>query len=148
MDVASALFQSRGLADRGRWLLVLDNADRPDQIVGLLPRSRSGHVMVTTRVDHPQGFGSLRPLPFNVLPLDQATDFLLMRAGRSKTSDERPAAATQARELGRLPLALEQAGAYVDIHGVAFGDYLAAYQRRTWGCWSVWPRARVATWRR
>src|SRR4028119_1768343 len=43
---------------------------------------------------------------------------------------ERAAAVALADELGGLPLALEQAGAYITAHQSRFPDYLATFRRR------------------
>ncbi len=67
-----------------------------------------------------------------VLPShDEAVLFLLDRTGRSDASDaERQAAGELAAELGKLPLALEQAGAYLVARGASFADYLASFRQR------------------
>ncbi len=126
VDEAAEMFQ-HWLSERGDWLLVLDNVDAPDEIRPLRPAASSGHLLVTSRDRKIQGFGQ-EPLGVGVLPSEQATDLLLRRARRD--AGARSAAEELAEELGYLPLALEQAGAYVDIHEVSFADYLAAYRKR------------------
>ena len=56
----------------------------------------------------------------------ESVDFLLKRTGK----DDRKGAADLASELGDLPLALEQAGAYIKESGISFSDYLARLQRK------------------
>ncbi|MCP4573198.1 MAG: hypothetical protein GY838_12665, partial [bacterium] len=117
----------RDLAVRAGWLVVLDNADEPAAIRGLLPPNTNGHVLVTTRAAAP-GIGRAEPIGVDVLPLGQATDFLLERGNRPVS--ERTAARQLATALGRLPLALEQAGAYLARHRVAASVYLESFARR------------------
>jgi len=50
----------------------------------------------------------------------ESVDFLLKRTGKK----DREGAADLAAELGDLPLALEQAGAYIKESGISFADYL------------------------
>ena len=114
VEEASERFRRR-LSEQDGWLLVLDNVDAPEQVRALLPQTTTGQVIVTTWVRVP-GLGR-DPLPVDLLPREQAVAFLLERAVRG--DDERGAAGELAQALGRLPLALEQAGAYLAHHPVA-----------------------------
>jgi hypothetical protein len=59
-----------------------------------------------------------------------ALNFLLKRTGRENTNTEHREAAEQlARELGYLPLALEQAAAYLVEESASFTAYLDAFRR-------------------
>jgi hypothetical protein len=98
-----------------RWLLVLDNVDDPQAVVELLPRSASGQVVLTSRAG--VGWEPLASvLSVDVLSPGDAADLLLGRAGETGPEAE-AAATTLATILGGLPLALEQAGAYVASTG-------------------------------
>jgi tetratricopeptide (TPR) repeat protein len=101
-----------------RWLLVLDNVESPKQLDGLLPRSGSGRVLVTSRDRALRQFGPV--LTADVFDEDTATGYLTSRAGRP--GDEL-AALELARALGCLPLALSHAAAYCQS-GTSFTDYL------------------------
>ena len=57
---------------------------------------------------------------------DVAADFLISRTG----DPDRQAAAELAGELGGLPLALEQAAAYVQATGQSLAEYLALFRQR------------------
>jgi tetratricopeptide (TPR) repeat protein len=116
------------LEHQQRWLLVLDNAVEPAALVDLLPRSGSGQVVITSRTGI--GWEQLAiPLPVEVLDPADATEFLL---ARTKQSDPQAvAAASLAGTLGGLPLALEQAGAYVAASGtVTLAGYEALFATR------------------
>ena len=114
------------LREHERWLLILDNADSKEAqaaVQKLLPPGLPGHVIVTSRrADWPVGFEDLE-VP--VLPEKAAKEFLINRAGKGGFKPGNDAEALKvANELGCLPLALEQAGAYIAKHRVGFADYL------------------------
>ncbi len=114
------------------WLLILDNADDPAELGPFASVEGSGHVLITARPGDIQESKKLRPLTLDVLPLDEATEFLLKRCERPDAGEaERAAARGLADKLGRLPLALEQAGAYIwATQGATFQKYLVDYDRR------------------
>lgn len=111
------------------WLLVLDNADSPRPLKGYLPGDHEGHILLTSRN---QVFGSIaRPFAISELSHEAAKDLLLTRSHRSEISEsEQRFAAEVAQELGCLPLALEQAGAYLEATGASFQEYLSGYRTR------------------
>ena len=75
------------------------------------------------------------PVPLNLGLLCQAAAHrLLKRTGREQAgAGEVTGAAELARELDGLPLALEQAAAYVLDRDVPFAEYLASYRRQRLG---------------
>jgi hypothetical protein len=111
------------------WLLVFDNADDPGDIAGWLPGAPQrtgvpGHVIVSTRRG---GFGSLGAvLDLDVIALADAVALLRTRVpGLDQATGEAIAA-----ELGRLPLALEQAAAYMDRAQEPGEEYLELLRTR------------------
>lgn len=118
----------RWLEDHDRWLLILDNAEAPDaklgleapldRPVGLLPQIVHGQVLITTRNTSWEEHAAVAEL--EVFSPAEAVAFLL---ARSDSTDEQ-AAATVAELLGWLPLALEQAGAYVRETRLPLTGYL------------------------
>jgi len=114
------------------YLLVIDNVDAPDDVKDLLPSEPSGHVLLTSRVQYLEGIGIFNPVPLDELSTDDAVAFLIKRCtpdeGLTLGDAERMSAVELATELGCLPLALEQAGAYVRVNEMMFADYLAEYR--------------------
>ncbi len=100
------------------WLLIFDNATDRAVIRGYLPQSNTGHVIITSRSAHWQGVAS--PLHVKVMERAEAVDFLLNRTAQA----DRQTAALLAEALGYLPLALEQAGAYIEETGSTLAEYL------------------------
>jgi tetratricopeptide (TPR) repeat protein len=106
------------LGQRDRWLLVYDNAQQPADLEGLWPPTGAGQVLVTSR--NPAWSGVATPVAVDVLPRDHAVSFLRERTG----SGEQAVLAELAELLGDLPLALEQAAAYMEETTTTPSDYL------------------------
>jgi tetratricopeptide (TPR) repeat protein len=112
------------LRARERWLLVFDNAEQADDLVPYQPAGGGGHILITSR--NPAWRALAQAVQVDVLERDEAVRLLLRR-----THDHDEASAAElAHALGDLPLALEQAAAYLEQNGMPVRSYLAAYQRR------------------
>ncbi|MEO3785246.1 FxSxx-COOH system tetratricopeptide repeat protein [Actinocorallia sp. B10E7] len=111
------------------WLLVLDNVEDPDAVTEFLGADHGGRVLVTTRRDVDWIRRGLRPVRLETLGLDAAIDLLVERTGQKGPRD-RSAARLIADALGRLPLALEQAAAYISCTGETLSDYADRLARR------------------
>jgi tetratricopeptide (TPR) repeat protein len=113
------------------WLLIFDNADDPPLLKSYLPgRAPNGHILITSRI-RLDVLGIRSPLSIEKLSEEDSTKFLLDRADVAQSDEqERQAARELARELDGLPLALEQAAAYVTAMRVTYGQYLASYRTR------------------
>jgi tetratricopeptide (TPR) repeat protein len=109
-------------ARRGDWLLIFDNAPGVAALQGVLPPAGHGKVLITSQDPHWPG----RALDVPVLDQDVAATFLVTRTG----SAEQAAAEELAAELGGLPLALEQACAYMETTGRGIAGYLSVFQQR------------------
>ncbi|MFI7447474.1 tetratricopeptide repeat protein [Nonomuraea sp. NPDC049714] len=127
------------------WLLIFDDVAEADLLRAFLPPAGPGHVLITSRSAHwPPGQG----LDLPVLEWGPATAFLLARTGQDDNSN----AVALVEELGALPLALEQAGAYMADTGTSLVDYLRDLGRQRaamldegepWG----YPARVASTWR-
>ena len=135
-----------GLRGVAGWLLIFDNADRVADIwpwlpTGPMPPGVPGHVIVTTRRG---GFAAMG----SVLDLDVigVADAVRMLRARVPDLDQRTGELI-AEELGRLPLALEQAAAWLDRSQMPAAQYLELLRSETRahgelfsfaGLWSIW----------
>jgi hypothetical protein len=105
------------------WLLVFDNAPGQQAVQRFLPPAGRGRVLITSQsAVWPPGQAVQVP----VLGTAVAAGFLVNRTG---DPDERAAAALAA-ELGGLPLALEQAAAYIQATGTTLARYLSVFSDR------------------
>jgi Tfp pilus assembly protein PilF len=119
----------RWLEQNTGWLLVLDNADDPAMVRQFLPQQGKGHALLTSRAHTFQALGIFAPREVNVLSPAEAREFLLRRTGKDPATKS-PETEALAKELGYLPLALEQAAAYVTENETSFARYLDAFQKQ------------------
>ena len=111
------------LGGRDRWLLIFDNATRPQDIADYRPGG-SGHVLITSRSP---GWGALGGR-LEVDVLARAETVALLQA-RIPAMDEE-LADKLAAELGDLPLAAAQAAAYLEQTDLPPADYLRRFRTR------------------
>ncbi|MDT8915141.1 tetratricopeptide repeat protein [Amycolatopsis sp. PS_44_ISF1] len=122
----------RWLATHEDWLLVLDNITSPQDVASLLSRVRTGTVVITSR--QRSGWRAAETVALDVLAEDEATA-LLTGIVQSDWPEEADliGADRLCRELGWLPLAIEQAAAYVAqtrTGPAAYLDMLARFPGR------------------
>jgi tetratricopeptide (TPR) repeat protein/DNA-binding XRE family transcriptional regulator len=148
------------LARHEQWLLILDNADELDLLPDFLPTGDTGYILLTTRA---QATGSLAPSVSiehmsgeeGALLLLRRAQLLPPKASLAQVSDVyRAEAETLAAAMGGLPLALDQAGAYIEETSCGLSGYLELFrthhtdllQRRSGGP-SDHPEPVAVTWR-
>ena len=95
-----------------RWLLIFDNADDPADIKAYFPAG-PGHVLVTSR--NPRWSTAAEPVEIDVFARQESLDHLQRRVP-SLTDEE---ANRVAEALGDLPMAVEQAGAWLAETGTS-----------------------------
>lgn len=119
------------------WLLILDNADEPDLVLPFLPPVLGGHLLLTTRAS---ALGRLaHRLEVETFSPALGALFVLRRAGIIAPDAELAQALPQDQELavqivqnlGGLPLALDQAGGYLETTGCGLLAYQRLYQQRS-----------------
>jgi MinD-like ATPase involved in chromosome partitioning or flagellar assembly len=127
-----------------RWLLVFDNADDPLELEPYLPGG-SGHVLVTSRN---QAWSRVAdPLEIDVFTREESVEHLRRRVRQLDPVD----AAKVAIALGDLPLAIEQAGAWLEETGMPAGTYVEQLETQLTQVLSLnppsdYPVPVVATW--
>ena len=126
----------RWLCEHQRWLLILDNADDLVMARDFLPGADTGHLLLTTRA---QIMGRLaQRIELDRMEPFEGALFLLRRAGALGVDDlldhaaatDQTHAASIVQVMGGLPLALDQAGAYIEETGCGLAGYLTRYQQR------------------
>src|SRR5262249_20895239 len=118
------------------WLLILDNADDLTLVREFIPAVFGGHVLLTTRAQTTGKFA--RRIEVETMPQDVGALFLLRRASRiapdaqltDAVGTEVVRAKEICKELGGLPLALDQAGAYMETSQCSLSDYQQRYSMR------------------
>ena len=126
----------RWLASNKGWLLILDNADDLELAADFMPLASSGHILLTTRA---QSTGAIaNSLEVEKMAQPEGALLLLRRAKKlaagapleRATASDRSLAEAVVRELDGLPLALDQAGAYIEETDCGLSGYLNLYRPR------------------
>ncbi|MGW6442032.1 FxSxx-COOH system tetratricopeptide repeat protein [Lentzea sp. NPDC055074] len=112
----------RGEAPHSRWLLVFDNADRPEAVRQFFPAG-TGHVVVTSR--NSEWAGVARPVEVDLFTRAESKELLNRRGGELSDAD----AERLAEALGDLPLAIEQAAAWRAQTGMQVSEYLGLLEQ-------------------
>jgi tetratricopeptide (TPR) repeat protein len=132
------------LEEHPRWLLILDNADDLELARSYLPTRPRGHILLTTRS---QIVGQIATLvQVEAMPPEVGLLFLLRRSGVNLSANERDTVASDilheacllVEMLAGHPLALDQAGAYIEetrdpevsATGGSFREYKQLYQQQ------------------
>jgi tetratricopeptide (TPR) repeat protein len=133
----------RWLATHPQWLLIWDNVEDLELLQHFLPWARHGALLLTTRA---QAVGTLAVgLELEPLLPEESLLLLLRRAKLlppqassqqvHKLAARLPAESAAAEELvktlGGLPLALDQAGAYLEETGCGLVGYVERYQQQS-----------------
>ncbi len=125
------------LDEQTNWLLVLDNVEDFTILVDVLPSQSKGHIVLTTRAQATGAFA--QGIRLNEMEREEGALLLLRRAKFLKPyiielEEVSEALQVMARDLsqmlGGLPLALDQAGAYIEETGCTLLEYKEYYQMR------------------
>jgi tetratricopeptide (TPR) repeat protein len=125
----------RWLENNPNWLLILDNADDLTIAREFLPSSKKGHILLTTRA---RNTGALADrIEIEDMAPEEGALFLLRRAQiiakdaslEAAPIKEQETAKAISKELGGLPLALDQAGAFILETPSSLDEYLALYKQ-------------------
>lgn len=120
----------RWLAKNQNWLLILDNADDLTVIHDYLPTGNNGHILITTRA---QAIGLIaHSITVDKMNTEEGILFLLRRAKilSPESSLDKAEKGTQIQAaaifeaMDGLPLALDQAGAYIEETSCGLSRYL------------------------
>ncbi|HEX3512662.1 MAG TPA: FxSxx-COOH system tetratricopeptide repeat protein [Trebonia sp.] len=101
-----------------RWLLIFDGADDPGEVRELFPGG-PGHVIVTSR--NPVWSQLCEPVEIDVFTRSESIDYLRRKVPLLSDQD----ASIVAEALGDLPLAIQQAGAWLAATGLGAAEYVA-----------------------
>ncbi|KAG8783010.1 hypothetical protein FRC15_005920 [Serendipita sp. 397] len=109
------------------WLLIMDNADDSSfKLSTFLPRAAHGHVIVTTRNATHRLLSPQSSHAVDVLPIEDSIALLLKASASEDNETNRLLAKEIAEELGRLPLVIAHAAAYILINN-CLDTFLATY---------------------
>ena len=126
-----------------RWCVVLDNLDERELsremiqfIQGHWKREAHGHLVVTTRREPREvtdvGIEEESCIELKSFGSEEGIQFIKIRTGKNNEGED-TSVAEIVQELGGLPLALEQAAAYVKFLCCSFAKYLQQYRDQKLG---------------
>ena len=119
------------------WLLILDNVEEIALVKNFIPAITRGHVLLTTRA---KAMGRIaQRIELEKMQPDEGALFLLRWANiiapHATLSEVSASDYTKAREISEimdgLPLALDQAGAYIEETACGLSGYLNLYRKRS-----------------
>ncbi len=124
------------LTTHDQWLLIFDNADDLAVADEYIPTKITGHLLLTTRHQQPGAFPN--GLDIDTMNREEGALLVLRRAHLlapdASLEAANPADCEQAEQIvtamGGLPLALDQAAAYIEETGCRLVDYLARYKQK------------------
>jgi tetratricopeptide (TPR) repeat protein len=124
----------RWLEAQSGWLLVFDNADDLAMAREFMPHHAQGHLLLTTRAQATAAVAER--VEIEEMEAEEGALFLLRRAGvigkdqqlSVASSADRKLAEQIWKEVGGLPLALDQAGAFIEETPSSLAEYLAFYR--------------------
>ncbi len=127
---------TRWLKSHTNWLLILDNVEDVVHTAHVLSFDSPGHILLTTRA---QATGTVaQRLDLDQMTPEEGALFLLRRAKliapdallEAACQGDQDGAKTISRLLDGLPLALDQAGAYIEETACSLSGYVERYQRQ------------------
>ncbi|MET8149995.1 FxSxx-COOH system tetratricopeptide repeat protein [Actinoplanes sp. NPDC049668] len=107
-----------------KWLLVFDNADVPDDVSPYFPLGGPGHIVVTSR--NPLWEAVAKKVEVDVFRREESQALLARRAPALGPAETDALAAV----LGDLPLAIEQAAAWLAETGMQAREYLTLFEEK------------------
>ncbi|KPQ32078.1 MAG: TPR repeat [Phormidesmis priestleyi Ana] len=118
------------LSTHDAWLLIFDNADHPDWLPAWIPPNPKGKVLIISRASGFDQLGIETPIALDRLLESEALTLLFERTGIPRTPEAEAKAKVLNETLDGLPLALDQACAYIQRQQIGFGAYIRAYQNQ------------------
>jgi tetratricopeptide (TPR) repeat protein len=113
------------------WLLVFDNYDRPDEVLRIssyFPQSSFGNIIVTSRHADSKRLGNT--IQVTGMTEDESIDLIFARSELERTRENVCEAKAVVGQLGYLPLAVDQAGAYISAQSLSMSLFSKHYKER------------------
>jgi tetratricopeptide (TPR) repeat protein len=111
------------MSQNPNWLFIYDNAESEKDLEQYLPRINTGHILVTTRN---RDWQNMQKIEVDVFQPQEAVEFFKQFNLEGDIDD----AEKLAKELGCLPLALDQAAAYMLATSMSYQEYTALFIKR------------------
>ncbi|KAH0536108.1 hypothetical protein FGG08_006994 [Glutinoglossum americanum] len=113
------------------WIIVFDNYDNPSEfknISSYFPQGRSGAILFTSRHSESARLGIV--IRVTQMTEEEGTELLLRQSRLERNSDNTIDGRKIVRKLGYLPLAIDQAGAYINARELPLWRFIKHYDER------------------
>jgi hypothetical protein len=112
------------------WLLIFDNAEEPESLMGYFPTDSSGSIIITSRSRHWIYYDYVHVLSLAAFTLEDGVALLQSKMERHDRSIPVQLAEDIVREAGGLPLAINQIGSYIATTHASPREFLVKYQEK------------------
>ncbi|MCL2399666.1 MAG: tetratricopeptide repeat protein, partial [Defluviitaleaceae bacterium] len=109
------------MSENQNWLFIYDNVESIARDTQWWPKNNLQNILITTREKQ---FNIGESVDIATFTEEEAISFLESRTGIANRSDQNENATKIANRLGYLPLALEQAAAYIVAGEITYAEYL------------------------
>lgn len=116
------------------WLLIFDNAEELESLKSYIPNTKSEHILFASNLRQIKTFGE--EVEIDLIEPEDARNLLYHRAKESLEAKVEDASQEEQKvieeitdELGRLPLAINIAGAYIAKRQISFAKYLERFKQ-------------------
>jgi hypothetical protein len=113
------------------WLMVFDNYDQPDKfknISAYFPQGQTGSILFTSRHADSKRLGVVIRLTH--MTEDEGLELLLRQSGLERNDNNNAEGIKIVKTLGYLPLAIDQAGAYISARKLPLSLFTRHYNER------------------
>ena len=113
------------------WLMVFDNYDNIDEFKNIsdyLPQGRTGAILFTSRHAGSERLGSV--IRLSQMTEDESLELLLRQSKYERTDENNAEGMKIVKRLGYLPLAIDQAGAYISQRKLPLSRFIKHYEDR------------------
>jgi len=114
------------MSENQNWLFIYDNVESIARDTSWWPKNNLQNILITTREKQ---FNIGESIDIAIFTEEEAISFLESRTGIANQSDQTENAAKIANRLGYLPLALEQAAAYIVAGEITYAEYLLLLEK-------------------
>lgn len=123
----------RWFSAHDHWLLIFDNADDLKMVQDFMPLSETGHILLTTRSQSTGNIATsievnkMNEVEGMLLLLRRSKSLAINASIHEASQEDQKIAQAIVKQVDGLPLALDQAGAYIEEIGCRLTDYLQLY---------------------
>ncbi|KAH0551387.1 hypothetical protein GP486_007398 [Trichoglossum hirsutum] len=113
------------------WLLVFDNYDQPGEfrnIAAYFPHGEAGEILIISRHADSERLGVT--IRVTRMTEDEGLELLLRRTNQDRSDDNATEGRKIIQKLGHLPLAIDQAGAYINMRKLPLPLFTKHYDER------------------